>query len=299
MAVRVVTDSTADLPEALARELGITVVPLNVHFGDETLRDGVDIAPDEFYRRLVASPRPPTTSQPSVGLFLDTYSKLLDQGDEIVSIHVSSLVSGTHNSAIQAVQELGPGRPIAVVDSLQASLSLGLPAIAAARAAQSGAGLDEVRSVAEGASSRARLFGLLETLEYLQRGGRIGRAQAWVGTLLRIKPLLTIEDGVAHPLERVRTRSKGVERLGALVRELAPLDDLAVLHADTPDDAAALAERVAESLPGRALTLSQFGPVMGPTWGRARWASPSSARRRLGLEASGGRAGAVRPRCRP
>lgn len=263
MAIRVVTDSTADLPADLVRELGIHVVPLNVHFGEETLLDGVDITPDDFYRRLVASARPPTTSQPSVGAFVEVYERLLAESDGVVSVHLSSHVSGTHNSATQAREEVGRDRPIVVVDSLQASLSLGLAVAAAARAAQGGAGLEEVQAEAESAAGRAHLFGLLETLEYLQRGGRIGRAQAWVGTLLRIKPILTIRDGVAHPLERARTRAKGVDRLVELTVGHSPLEALAVIHSNTPEYAEALVERVAECLPGERIIVGRFGPVMG------------------------------------
>jgi DegV family protein with EDD domain len=263
MAVQVVTDSTADIPPELAQELRIHVVPLNVHFGEEAFADGVTLTADDFYSRLVASPRLPTTSQPSVGAFVDVYERLLEREDGIVSVHVSSLVSGTYNSATQALEEMGSGRPIEIVDSMQASLSLGLAAMAAARVARDGAGIAEVRAAAESASRRAQLLGLLETLEYLQKGGRIGKAQAWVGTLLRIKPLLTLRDGVAHPLERVRTHAKGVERLVEIARARAPLDDLAVIHGNTPDAAEELRGRVSDLLPGRSVVVGRFGPVMG------------------------------------
>ena len=263
MAIRVVTDSTADLPADMAQDLGIHVVPLNVHFGEDTFLDGVDINPDDFYRRLVASARAPTTSQPSVGAFVETYERLLAESDGVVSVHLSSHVSGTHNSATQAREEMGKDKPIVVVDSLQASLSLGLAVQAAARAAQRGAGLAEVQAEAESASGRAHLFGLLETLEYLQRGGRIGRAQAWVGTLLRVKPILTIRDGIAHPLERPRTRAKGVDRLVELTVEHSPLEGLAVIHSNSPEHAAALVERVAACLPEGKIIVGRFGPVMG------------------------------------
>ena len=165
MAVRVVTDSTADLPAALAEELGITVVPLNVHFGTEVYRDGVDISPDQFYARLVSSPTLPTTSQPSVGDFLQTYEALSENEDQVVSVHVSAKLSGTLNSAVQAVQQVRGTTRVETVDSLQGSLGLGLVAIAAGRAAQSGADMDEVLRATRDAMVRARFFGLLDTLK--------------------------------------------------------------------------------------------------------------------------------------
>ena len=262
MTVRVVTDSTADLPPALAEEMGITVVPLNVHFDDAVFLDGVDISPDEFYRRLVSSPNLPKTSQPAVGAFMETYQQLLTDADGIVSVHISSKVSGTYNAAQQAVAELG-SNAIEVVDTLQASLALGLIAVAAARIAQSGASLPEVLAEAGSASQRARFFGLVETLEYLEKGGRIGKAQAFLGSLLRIKPILSLQEGVAHPVERVRTRAKGVERMAAIIEDLAPLEALGVMASDVAEGAEELSKAVAHHLPGVDVVASRFGPVIG------------------------------------
>ena len=262
MTVRVVTDSTADLPPALAEEMGITVVPLNVHFDDAVFLDGVDISPDEFYRRLVSSPNLPKTSQPAVGAFMETYQQLLTDADGIVSVHISSKVSGTHNAAQQAVTELGSDA-IEVVDTLQASLALGLIAVAAARTAQSGASLPEVLAEARSASRRARFFGLVETLEYLEKGGRIGKAQAFLGSLLRIKPILTLQEGIAHPVEKVRTRAKGLERLAAIIKGLGPLEALGVMASDVAEGAEELSNAVAHHLPGVDVVASRFGPVLG------------------------------------
>ena len=263
MAVRVVTDSTADLPAALAEELGITVVPLNVHFGTEVYRDGVDISPDQFYARLVSSPTLPTTSQPSVGDFLQTYEALGENADQVVSVHVSAKLSGTLNSAVQAVQQVQGNTRVETVDSLQGSLGLGMVAIAAGRAAQSGADMDEVLRATRDAMVRARFFGLLDTLKYLEKGGRIGKAQAFVGSLLQIKPLLAIRDGEAQPLERARSRAKGTQRLYDLAVEHAPLSDLAVAYTTTPDEAQALADRLQPLHPTGKVFISQVGPVVG------------------------------------
>ncbi|MBI2165133.1 MAG: DegV family protein [Chloroflexi bacterium] len=263
MAVRVVTDSTADLPSGLAQKLGIAVVPLNVHFGSQVFQDGVELSHEEFYRRLVSEPRLPTTSQPSVGTFLDIYRSLAEGAEGIVSIHISAKVSGTWNSAHQAAQEIQGRCPIAVVDSRQVSLGVGLVALAAARLSQAGASYDQVVAEANKASGEVAVLSLLDTLEYLERGGRIGKARAFLGSLLHIKPILTVKEGEAYPLERVRSRSRGVERLVGLVKEAAPLADLAVLHTTSQEEAQALAERVQPFLPDRQVHVARHSPVMG------------------------------------
>ena len=263
MTVKVITDSTADLPPALAEDLGITVVPLNVHFGTEVYRDGVEITADEFYRRLVTASRLPTTSQPTPGDFLSAYDEMGQTTDEILSVHVSAKLSGTMNSATQAREEYGGACRIEIIDSLQGSMGLGMLAIAAAEAARRGDSLDDVVTETRAAIPKVGFIGLLDTLEYLEKGGRIGKAQAFMGSLLRIKPLLTIRDGEAHPLERARTRAKGVDRMCELVQAEMPLKDLAVVYTTTPDEARALAQRLQSFLPQGEVILSQVGPVVG------------------------------------
>ena len=263
MTVKVITDSTADLPPALAEELGITVVPLNVHFGTEVYRDGVEITADEFYRRLVTASRLPTTSQPTPGDFLSAYDEMGQTTDEILSVHISAKLSGTMNSATQAREEYGGECRIEIIDSLQGSMGLGMLAIAAAEAARRGDSLDDVVTETRAAIPKVGFIGLLDTLEYLEKGGRIGKAQAFVGSLLRIKPLLTIRDGEAHPLERARTRAKGVDRMCELVQAEMPLKDLAVVYTTTPDEARALGQRLQSYLPQGEVILSQVGPVVG------------------------------------
>ena len=263
MTVKVITDSTADLPPALAEELGITVVPLNVHFGTEVYRDGVEITADEFYRRLVTASRLPTTSQPTPGDFLSAYDEMGQTTDEIISVHISAKLSGTMNSATQAREEYGGESRIEIIDSLQGSMGLGMLAIAAAEAARRGGSLDDVVTETRAAIPKVGFMGLVDTLEYLEKGGRIGKAQAFMGSLLRIKPLLTIRDGEAHPLERARTRAKGVDRMCELVQAEMPLKDLAVVYTTTPDEARALAQRLQSFLPQGEVILSQVGPVVG------------------------------------
>jgi DegV family protein with EDD domain len=238
------------------------VVPLNVHFGNEEFIDGITIHADEFYQRLVSSPSLPKTSQPAIGAFMETYQKILMQADGIVSVHISSKVSGTVNSAQQAVAELA-NNAIKVVDTLQASLALGLIAVAAAKVAQNGGSLSEVVAEAQSATQRASFFGLVETLEYLEKGGRIGKAQALVGSLLRIKPILTLHEGVAHPVEKVRTRTKGLERLAAITANLAPLEAVGIMSSDVAEDTTLIANAMTQHVPKADLVVSRFGPVLG------------------------------------
>ncbi len=263
MTIKLVTDSTSDLPKELAGSLGIEVVPLNVHFGTEVYQDGVDISADEFYRRLQEGKVFPSTSQPSVGAFVEVYKRLSQEADAILSVHISSLISGTYNSAVQAREQANVDCPIEIVDTRQASMGMGLIAKATVEAVRDGAGLDEARQVAEKAAPKAEFFGMVETLEYLQKGGRIGKAQAFLGTLLNVKPILTIREGVAHPLERSRTRRKGIDKLCEIVDEYAPLEDLCILHSTTPDDAENMAQRLSYLVPREKILMARIGPVVG------------------------------------
>ena len=271
MSVRVVTDSTADLPPQLCHELGITVVPLMVYFGDQGYRDGVDLGAQEFYDKLTSSPQLPKTSQPSAGTFAETYGKLANEIDEILSIHISSKLSQTCNSALLGAKEVEGRCRVEVVDSLQVSLGMGLVVMAAARAAQDGAGLEEAKEVVVGAAAETSTICLLDTLEYLAKGGRIGKLQFYLGSSLRplsvfkVVPMLAIRDGEAHPLDRFRTRQKGLDRL---VREVAEarargITDVAVVHSTTPDEAEELSRRIGEYVPEEHLYSSRFGPVLG------------------------------------
>ncbi len=265
MTIRIVTDSTSDLPHDLARELGITIIPLKVLFGTDEYRDGVDISTDEFFERLTAKGSVlPTTSQPSVGEFIEVYERLGQDADGIVSIHISAKVSGTYIAAIQATQQAKVSCPIEVIDSLQASMGLGMVAIAAAKPAKLGASLEEVVRVAQSAVGRCHILGLLDTLEYLEKGGRIGKARAFLGTLLKIKPLLTIHDGEAHELAKERTKARGLARLQQIARDYAPLEEMCVLYTTNPKDADLLLENLKDLLPeGKEPFLGRMGPVFG------------------------------------
>ena len=264
MAIRVVTDSVSDIPADIVEELGITVVPAYVRFGNEVYKDGVELTTDQFFDRLMNGPEFPATSQPSVGDFSETYASVAEGADGIVSVHVSSRVSGTVNSAQQGAGISDVGCPIEVVDTFQASMGSGLVAIAAAEAARDGGSLEEVTAAAKDAIERAQCICLLDTLEYLIKGGRIGKAKGMLGSLLRIKPLIIIRDGEVHDLAKERTRRKAISRLDRTAREFGPLESVAVMYSTSRDEAERLAEALRPAVAGGEMpTVARFGPALG------------------------------------
>ena len=263
MTVRIVTDSTSDLPPETARELGITVVPLNVHFGDLRYQDSVDIGPDEFYRKLAQGPILPTTSQPSPGDVIEVYRKLGGEAGDIISIHVSAKLSGTYNSAMLAVRELEAGPRIEVIDSRLVSAALGVVVIVAAKAAQLGKGLEEVKALIHRTIPKVQILALIDTLEYLHRGGRIGKAQELLGSILKMKPMITIKDGEVYPAGRVRTRAKAIDRLVEVLTTFTNIEELCIVHSTSHEDAEKLADRAASVFPRERIYITQFGPVVG------------------------------------
>lgn len=263
MAIRIVTDSCADLSPQLAEREKVTVLPCYVVVGDVTYRDGVDLSHDEFYDQLRSTIRLPTTAQPSVADFQGVYEELLSQGHQILSIHVSGKLSGTLNSAHQAKAALGESVPIEIVDSQLASMPEGLVVLAAAQLAGQGDSYQQLADrVREDLPLTHGIF-LLDTLEYLQKGGRIGKAQAFVGSVLSVKPILKLQDGEAHPVERPRNRPRAIRRLLELVRELAPVRQLAVIHNTEPEQAEDLRQRLSDLLPEDQVLISRFGPTLG------------------------------------
>jgi DegV family protein with EDD domain len=263
MVVRIVTDSTSDLPKDLAQSLGVEIVPLKVLFGEETLRDGIDIDETTFYRRLVEAKTSPTTSQPSPAEFEEVYRRLGAEGDPICTITISSKLSGTYSSALTAKDAVAPAVQVAVVDSLLVSMALGLVVVRTARAAQAGASLDECVAIATETSRKTEILFLVDTLEYLRRGGRIGAARAFLGSLLNIKPILGLKEGEVVPVERARTRQKGIERLFEWVATKPDVNGICVLASPPLDDAHALADRLAEKFRGVPLYRGVLGPVVG------------------------------------
>lgn len=260
--VAIVTDSTADLPPELTRSRPITVVPLTLNFEGKSLLDGVDIQPDEFYRRLPSVTIHPTTSQPSPGRFADAYASLLNDHDAVVSIHISRKLSGTYESARQAADMTDPKR-VRVVDSELVSMSLGLLTLAAASLSSSGSDAAAIEAKVLDMRPHIQTYFSVATLEFLRRGGRIGRASALLGSVLQVKPVLCIRDGLVTPLERVRTFERALNRVVELTREVDRGHGVCVIvgHAGAEADA----EKIGRELDSVAETLmiQPLGPVVG------------------------------------
>ncbi|MCJ7509460.1 MAG: DegV family protein [Dehalococcoidia bacterium] len=261
--IAIVTDSTADLTPQMVEEMGVTIVPLQVIFGNEAYREGVGITTEEFYERLVKSRQLPTTSAPSVGDFQEVYERLLEEVDSIVSIHIGAKLSATVQAAQTARQSLAKPERIEIVDSQAVSVVTGLVVMEAAEAARAGAKLAEVKAAAESAVQRTDVRFMLDTLEYVRRGGRIGRARAYLGTLLRVKPILTLREGEVYPEERVRTRARGLERIIQWAVRHQKVKRAVVAHATTPDEAESIRERLAMAFPNVKVHVVRFGPVIG------------------------------------
>lgn len=263
--VRIVTDSTADLPKHIARELGVTVVPLKVFFGDEEYSDGVDLSPAQFYSKLKTSEHHPRTSQPSPEQFLTVYRQLLETAEGIVSIHISQELSGTVQSA-RIASEMLHNRDVRVIDSRLTSMVLGLAVIEAARAAKGGADIDQVVDVARQVLGRVRVYFAVDTLEYLKKGGRIGKASAFLGNLLNIKPLLTLEDGLVTPVEKIRGKHKAILRILDKMRdEIGEKSKIkvSVFHADDPETAEKLSAEIRSAFDVEEMIIADLGAVIG------------------------------------
>ena len=265
MGVRILTDSTADLPESWRREYGVEMIPLYVHFGDEVFRDQVELSSDEFFARLEADKeRLPQTSQPSPADFAEVYRRLAAEGDTVVSIHISEKLSGTVQSARMA-RELVPEADVRIVDSGLVTACLGQVVMACARAARRGASADEVVALAEEVKKRTNLFGAIDTLEYLQRGGRIGRAQALLGSLLDMKPIVTLADGVVAPAARVRGRRRVIPELVRLFAEAVGdgRAEVILLYGARTEGLEELRQAVLDTGRVTELRTAQIGPVVG------------------------------------
>ncbi len=264
MAVRILVDSTADIPPERARELGIEVVPLIVLFGDESFRDVIDLDSTAFYERLQKSHVTPTTSTPPPALFEEHYQKLVDEGATgILAMHIGSGLSASYQASITSAREISERTsvPIEVIDTGIVSGGFGLAAEIVAQEAKTGATLDQLAAHARSLVERTHLVAVLDTLEYLRRGGRIGNAQALVGTLLNVKPILGVKDSQVVPLERVRTRGKALERLGQRMSDLGPLEAVAVAASD--DKVAAELTEVTRGFWSGPIERFLLGPVVG------------------------------------
>ncbi len=263
MTLRVVTDSTCDIPPELAEELGIRIVPIYVMFGQDTYRDRVDMGADEFFSRLVTNHVHPTTSVPSPKDFADVYNELADDADEIISIHLTAKESGTYNAAVLAKDLVAKKRRIEVVDSESISMSLGMLVIAAARAARSGANLDQVAEMVRRNVPRVHLMILVDTLKYVVRGGRLNRPAGLVGTVLRVRPLLTLREGDLKPAGVARTKARAVESLYNFAKRFSRVKELAVAYTTERDEADSLLGRLKAAFPDATGYLARVGPSLG------------------------------------
>ncbi|MFC1998379.1 DegV family protein [Chloroflexota bacterium] len=259
--IKIVTDSTSDLPKDVATELGITVVPLYVHFGEEVFQDGVDISGNEFYRRLTEGPVLPKTSAPSPDTFKQLYNNLAKGADGILSLHIASKLSATYESAL--VGHNGADCPVSVVDSRSVSMGLGLLAIIAARAANNGATLQEIVELVYAAIPRIRVFTMVGTLEYLRKGGRIGKAQWLLGSLLKVKPIIEISDGQVLGIAKARSHAKAIDKVRKCTESLGDIEEMAIVYNTNPQEAKSLGCSVGHLIPEEKVFYTTFGPVIG------------------------------------
>lgn len=265
--IRVVTDSTADIPISVREQYGIEMVPLKVHFGNETYQDAVTIQSEQFYEKLVQTDSLPTTSQPSPVDFLETYKRLAEEPDvEIISIHISSALSGTYQSAVLAKSLLDEKVNIKIIDSKSACYGLGMLVVAAAEAAKEGKSLTECAQIVQQLRNQTKLYFMVDTLEYLQKGGRIGKAAALFGSLLNIKPILTIDDsGEVAPVDKVRGQKKAMGRIIELLQhDYADKEiNVMVAHSNAQNTADELSALMKEHFQVRELGFTSIGPVIG------------------------------------
>jgi DegV family protein with EDD domain len=262
--VRIATDSIADIPAALASELDIAVVPCEIFFGQEVYADGVDLSPDAFYQRLARSPELPRTSQPPVSRFVETYRRLLEveQAEGVISIHVAANLSGTVNAAWAAAQTLSDPSRVEVIDSGQVSMAQGWLVIEAAKHAKAGASRTAVSRAVRELLPRQRAAAMIDTLDNLYKGGRISQVTATLGTVLQIKPLISIRAGKVEVVERVRTRSQALKRLESLVRGWGMPAELTVLHTGAEELAQDLGGLLQDLVPGRRMMIQPAGSAL-------------------------------------
>ncbi|WP_422445900.1 DegV family protein [Thermoanaerobacterium sp. DL9XJH110] len=261
--ISIVTDSTADLSPQQIKNNDINVVPLKIYFGEEEFREGIDIVPERFYEKLLTSPHHPRTSQPSPAEFVACYERLSCSSDRIISIHLSSKLSGTYQSAALAKEMVKI--PVDVIDSRGASMMIGFTVLEAAKAAKQGKDRESILKIVDEMIKKVKAYFVVETLDYLYKGGRIGRASAFLGNLLRIKPMLAIEDGIVTPVEKIRGKGKVVDKLVEKVSKDAadrPLTG-AVAYAGREEEAIMYKEVFEKNLNFRELTIYPIGAVIG------------------------------------
>lgn len=261
--VRIITDSTSDLPTQIVDELGIKVVPLYVSFGEETYRDGIDLTTMNFYQKLVKSKVLPKTSIPSPKDFVNVYDKLAEETDEILVITISSKLSGTYEAALKAKELRKSKVRIEILDSLTAIVGLGLVTIAAAKAAQTGTKLDDLIKITRNNFEKVDFRIGFDTLEYLKKGGRIGTAKAFLGSMLKLNPVLTIKNGTTEAVTQLRSRSKMIDYLCDFATSFPEVSEIAIEDANTPEEVASLRERLSFIYPQHRIYHMKVGPVIG------------------------------------
>jgi len=263
VAVKIVTDSLGDIPSEVAEELGITIIPIDVLFGTKSYRDGVDLTTDQFYRKLMHSKILPTTRISSLSVFVQTYERLAEKTDEIAVITNSHKLSASYEAALQAIKLMKKKCKVEVIDSGWAVMAQGLIVITAARAAQAGASLDEVVALTRQNIPRADVRMAFDTLDYLKEGGRIGKAQTFLGAVLRVTPILGIKDGEVYPFAREHSWARAIDYLYNFAASFSRIEGIAVEDATTPDDADMLVERLSAKVAKERIYRSKVGPGIG------------------------------------
>ena len=261
--VKLVTDSVSDLPSDVAKELGITIIPLNVHFGSETYKDRIELHADDFYTKLESSPTLPTTSAPSPGVFAELFDEMATKTTEILGIFLARKFSATYEAAVEGVKLMKRKCRVEIVDSTMAIMGQGLLVIEASKKAISGSSLDDLKDMLTNTIPHVHVRATLDTLKYLVKGGRIGKAQALLGSMLKINPILGIQNGEATPFGRVRSRAMAREWLYQFATKFNKVKALAVEYGANVDEAKALAKRLAYLFPNIPLYMSNVSPVIG------------------------------------
>jgi len=263
MTVKIMADSLGDIPADVVKDLDITIIPIHVLFGTTSYRDGVDLTTEQFYEKLVNSKTLPTSAVPSLGTFIEYYEQVAEKTDEIIVCTISHKLSGTFETASRAAEMVKKKCRIKVIDTLQVVMGEGLITIEAARAAKAGESFENIVKLIEHNMKRVEPRMAFDTLEYLKRGGRIGAAQAFLGSVLKINPVLCMKDGEIYPFARERSRAKAIESLYNFTSSFSKVDALAVEDATTPAEADALANRLKEKFPGVPLYRSKVSAVIG------------------------------------
>jgi DegV family protein with EDD domain len=261
--VKIICDSTGDIPEEIIKQYDITTVPLNILFGTDNYQDRVNLTPAQFYKMLVESRVHPTTSQPAPGLFSEAYQKLAKETDEILVLTISAGISGTYESALQAKQLVDSKLKIEVIDSRWTCAGLLLPTLKAARAAEKGMKLAEITKMVKDILPKIRVYMIFDTLEYLRKGGRIGLAKAFLGGILKLNPVLTLKDGVIHPVAQARGRAKAVDMLVDLMKKTGNPEEVVVEDATTPEELEDLVKRISSVFPNAKIIRTKVGPAIG------------------------------------